>query len=59
MSNERKQKACWQKKRFYSEEKANFTLKLQKKRYGNVMEVYQCPFCTFWHLARKKEQEVK
>jgi hypothetical protein len=59
MSDEEKQKGCWQKKRFYSEDIAKYTAKLQRKRYGQLMKVYRCPFCEFWHLTREKEQEVK
>ena len=55
MSDEEKQKACWQKKRFFSEDQAKFSQKLIGKRHGYEMEIYICPFCNFYHLTRKKE----
>lgn len=55
MSDKQKQIACWQKKRFYSEDRAKFSQKLMKKRHGQIMEVYKCPFCEFYHLSSKKD----
>ena len=56
----REKRMCGAKHRHPTEESARKEKKkLEKKDAPNTYNVYQCPFCHYWHTGRQRVKEVE
>lgn len=50
------QSMCGAKKRHLTKESAENTKRGLLSNNGDVVNVYQCPFCHFWHVGRPRSK---
>lgn len=50
----RERKMCGTKKRHSCRESAEGEQAWIKRKLGDTVNVYQCPYCHYWHVGRRK-----